>query len=145
MRPLCPRDRRRGGSNSSGKDRFHLNLQVLAMQMLAGVSLVPSGPVSPEKRSRANRQRVKQNTHLAWFCRSAPIPLALLPQRARATRANAGAIHHPQTTIMLSPVLMGGQDVACWTAKGPIWLEGKIGSREAVGFPGGRGGGWSIS
>jgi hypothetical protein len=114
------------------------------MQMQAGVSLVPSGPVSPEKRRDADQQRVKQDTHLAWFGSGAPIPLTLLPQRARATRTNAGGIDHPQTAVMLSPVFMGSQDVACWAAKSSIWLEGKIGSREAVGFPGGRGGGWSI-
>jgi hypothetical protein len=114
------------------------------MQTQTGVPLVPSGPVSPEERSRAYRQRMEQEAHLAWFGRGTPIPLALLAQRTRTTVANAGGIDDPQTAIAFSPSFMRDEDVACWTPQGPIRLEGKVGSGEAASFPGRRGGRWSI-
>src|SRR5258708_25270334 len=144
MRPLGPRDGRRGRSNSSGEDRFHLNLQALAVQTQTGPSVVPSAPVSPEQRSRSHRQRMEQDAHLARFGRWAPTPLTLLPQQTRTAVANARPIDDPQTAIAFSTVLMRDQDVACWASQGPIGLERKVGSCEAASFPGRRGGGWCI-
>jgi hypothetical protein len=106
MRSLGPRDRQRGRSNRWGEGRFHLDLQALAMQAQAGVSLVPSVPVSPEDGIRTHRKRMEQDAHLAWFGCRAPAPLALLPQRTRATLANAGGINHPQTAINCSAAFM---------------------------------------
>jgi hypothetical protein len=78
MRPLGPRDRLRGRSRGPGESWLHLDLQVLAMQTQASVSLVPSVPVSPEKWGRANRQGIKQDAHLARFGGGPPVPLALV-------------------------------------------------------------------
>jgi hypothetical protein len=75
---LCPRDRRRGRSRGSLESWLHLDREVLAMQTQAGVPLVPSVPVSPEERSRAYRQGMKQDAHLARFGRGTPTPLALV-------------------------------------------------------------------
>ena len=49
MRPLGPRDHRRGRSGGSLESWLYLDLQVLAMQAQAGMPLVPSAPVPPEK------------------------------------------------------------------------------------------------
>jgi len=52
---------------------------MLAMQTEARSPLVPSGPVSPEERSRTDEQRMEQHTHLAWFACGVAVPLALPP------------------------------------------------------------------
>ena len=145
MRSLGPRDHRRGGSTRSGEGWFHLNLQALAMQTQAGPSLVSSAPVAPEQRSRAYRQGMEQDAHLARFGRCAAAPLALLPQRTGATIANAGGVDHPQTAIAFSAAFMRNQHVICWAPKRPIGLERKVGSGEAASFPGRRGSRGSIS
>src|SRR5215471_13109136 len=144
MRPLGPRNCWRGRSRGPPQSWLHLDLQVLAMQTQAGVPLVPSRPVSPEKRSRAYREGMKQDTHLARFGRGPPVPLALVAQGTRTAVANAGGIDDPQAAITLSTVLMRDQHVACRTPQGSIGLEGKVGSGEAASFPGGRGGRRSI-
>src|SRR6266568_2753346 len=123
MRPLGPRNRRRGRSRGPLESWLHLDLQVLAMQTQAGVPLVPSVPVSPEEGSRAYRQGMKQDAHLARFGRGPPVPLALVAQGTRTAVTNAGGIDDPQAAIR---------------------LEGKVGSGEAASFPGGRGGRRSI-
>ena len=119
MRPLGPRDRRRGSSRGSLEGWLHLDLQVLAMQTQAGVPLVPSGPVAPEEGSRADRQGMKQDAHLARFARFAPVPLTAFTERTRTAAANAGGIDDPQTAITLSTAFMRDQRLACWTAQGP--------------------------
>ena len=144
MRPLGPRDRRRGSSRGSRESWLQLHLQVLAMQTQAGLPLVPSVPVSPEERSRAYRQGMEQDAHLARFGRGPPVPLALVAQETRTAVANAGGIDDPQAAITLSTVLIWDQNVACRTPQGSIRLEGKVGSGEAASFPGGRGGRRSI-
>ena len=145
MHPLGPRDRRRGRGRGSRENWLHLDLQMLAMQTQAGMPLVLSVPVSPEERSSAHRQGVKQDAHLARFGRFAPAPLALVAQGARTAIANTGRIDNPQIAMTFSTSLMGNQNVACWTPQGPIGLKGKVGSGEAASFPGRHGGGWSIS
>src|SRR5215469_14695441 len=144
MRPLGPRDRRRGRGRGSLESWIHLDLQVLAMQTQASVPLVPSRPVSPEERSRSDRQGMKQDAHLARLGRGPPVPLALIAQGTRTTIANAGSVDYPQTAIALPTPLLRDQHVACRTLQGSIWLERKVGPGEAASFPGGRGGGWSI-
>ncbi len=114
------------------------------MQTQAGVPLVSSVPVSPEQRSGADRQGMKQDAHLARFGRGAPVPLALLTQRTRTATANAGPIDHAQAPISFSAVFMRQERAPCRTPQGSIRLEGKIGSSEAVSFPGGRRNRWSI-
>jgi hypothetical protein len=99
------------------------------------VPLVPSVPVSPEKRSRAYREGMKQDAHLARFGRGTPVPLALVAQGTRTAVANAGGIDDAQAAITLSTVLMRDQNVACRTSQGSIRLEGKVGSGEAARFP----------
>jgi hypothetical protein len=144
MRPLGPRHRRRGRSRGPLESWLHLDREVLAMQTQAGVPLVPSVPVSPEERSRAYRQGMKQDAHLARFGRGPPVPLALVAQGTRTAVTNAGGRDDPQAAITLSTVLMRDQHVACRTPQGSIRLEGKVGSGEAASFPGGRGGRRSI-
>jgi len=56
----------------------------------------------------------------------APIPLTLLAQRTRAAVANAGRIHHAQTSIDLATPLLGTKLLASRTAERPIWLKGKV-------------------
>ena len=139
MRAFGPREHRRGRSRGALEGWLHLDLQVLAMQTQTGVPLVPPMPVSPEERSRADRQGMKQNAHLARLGRGPPVPLALVAQGTRTAVANAGGIDDPQAVVMLSTVLMGDQHVASRTPQGSIRLEGKVGSGEAASFPGGRG------
>src|SRR6266705_2629180 len=135
MRPLGPRNRRRGRSRGPLESWLHLDLQVLAMQTQAGVPLLPSVPVSPEEGSRAYRQGMKQDAHLARFGRGPPVPLALVAQGTRTAVTNAGGIDDPQAAITLSTVLVRDQHVACRTSQGSIRLEGKVGSGEAASFP----------
>jgi hypothetical protein len=144
MRTLSPGNRRRGRSSGFLESWFHLDLKMLAMQTQAGVPLVPSWPVSPEKGSRAWRQRMKQDAHLARFGRGMPVPLALLAQGTWTAIATTGRIDHPQTASAFWTALMRDQCVARRALKGSIRLEGKGGTREAASFPGRRGNGWSI-
>lgn len=116
MRTLSPGNRRRGESPGFLESRLHLDFEMVAMQTQAGVPLVPSGPVSPEEGSRAYRQRMKQDAHLAWFGRGPPVPLALVAQGTRTAVANAGGIDDPQAAITLSTLLMRDQDIACRTS-----------------------------
>ncbi len=145
MRPLLPGDRRWGRSNRSREGRFHLDVQVLAMQTQTGMPLVSPVPVPPEQRSRSHRQGMKQDAHLARFRRCTAVPLALLTQRTRAAGPNTGPIDHTQALISFSATFMRQERVPSRAAQRPIWLEGKVSSCEVVSFPGRGGGGWRIS
>src|SRR5690349_17931090 len=122
MRALGPRNRRRGRSICSGESRFHLEVQVLAMQTDTRSPLVPSAPVSPEQRSQSHWQRMEQDTHLTRFGRGASVPLALLAQRTRTTVTNAGPIYHAQAPIGFSAVFMRQECAPSRTPQGPIGL-----------------------
>src|SRR6266581_2593763 len=106
MRELRPGDCRKRRSRGDGVGRFHLDLQMLAMQTQARSPLVSSGPVSPEERSRAYWQRMEQHAHLTRFSRCVAIPLALLAQRTRTATADAGPIDDAQASIGFSAVFM---------------------------------------
>jgi len=54
MRPLSPRDHRRGRSSGCLENWLHLDPQALAMQAQTGVPLVASRPVTPEQGGRAD-------------------------------------------------------------------------------------------
>src|SRR5690348_1839849 len=144
MRPLGPRERRRGRGSGALERWLPLDLQVLAMQTQAGVPLVPSGPVSPEEGSSADRQGMKQDAHLAWFGCGASTPLALLAQRTGTATVNAGTIDHAQAPIGFSAVLMREERAPSRATQRPIRLEGKVCPSKATSFPGDRGGRRSI-
>jgi hypothetical protein len=95
----------------------------------------PPVPVTPEEGSRADDQRMQQDTHLARLLGGVALPLALLAQRTRATTANAGRIDHTQTPISLSPPLLGVKLLRCWAAQRSIWLEREGLPREATRLP----------
>jgi len=65
--------------------------------------------------------------------------------RDRPEVPDPGGVEHPQGAIGLGALLGRVQPLACWTAKCPIGLEGKVLSRKATSFPGGSGGEWSIA
>lgn len=107
-----------------------------AQELDAGTSIAPATPIVPEKRGRADHERVKQHTDLARFFGGAALPLTLLTQRARAATADAGYIHHPQTSIGFWASLMDRERLPCRATQRPIRLQGKISTREATRFPG---------
>src|SRR5579883_2579744 len=120
MRQLGPRDRRRGNNSGSLESWLHLDLQVLAMQTQTGVSLVPSRPVSPEKRSRADREGMKQDAHLARLGRRAPAPLALLTQGTRTAIANTGPIDHTEAPVGSLAEFRGEERAPSGATQGPM-------------------------
>ncbi|HEU5383851.1 MAG TPA: hypothetical protein VFV38_51280 [Ktedonobacteraceae bacterium] len=109
--------------------RFHLDVQVLAVQAQTG---------SPEERSRSHLQRMEQNAHLARFGCRAAVPLTLVAQRTGTAPAHARPRDHAQAAIGLSAVFMRKQLLARWATQGPIMLEGKILPRKATRFQSGR-------
>ena len=96
------------------------------MQTQAGVSLVPSVPISPKEWSRAYRQRMKQDADLARFGRGPTVPLALLAQGTRTATANAGPIDHAQAPIGFAAVFMWEKRAPSRATQGSIRLEGKV-------------------
>ncbi len=138
--------KRRGKSHRSGIGRRHQDLHALmAQQMHAGAPMHSPTPVRPEKRLVSDNQRMQQETHLTRLGGGTAIPLALLAQRAGTTTGETGAVDHPQISVCFSAVFMGVKRFASRTAKGPIRLKRKIGSREAPGFPGRSGSGWAVA
>lgn len=144
MRPLGARNRRRGRSSRLREGRFHLDVQVLAVQTQTGPPLMSSAPVSLEQRSRSHVQGMKQDAHLAWFGCGASTPLALLAQRTRTATANTRSIDHAQAPIGFSTVFVRQECAPSRATQAPIRLEGKVGSGETASIPGGRGGRRSI-
>ena len=78
------------------------------------------------------------------LARFAPLPLALLAQRAGAATANAGGIHHAQASISFSAVFVRNQLLVSRAPKRPIELASKVLAGKAACFPGGSGGRWTI-
>jgi hypothetical protein len=101
----------------------------------AGPSIAPATPITPQQRSRANHERMQQHADLARLFGGMALPLTLLTQRTGAATAHTGSIHHPQASIGFRASLVDSQRLACRAAQGPIWLEGKLSTREATGFP----------
>jgi hypothetical protein len=71
-----------------------------------GAPVLSAAPISPEQRCWTNDERMEQHADLARLFGGAALPLALLAERAGTTTANAGSIHHPQTPIGFSALLM---------------------------------------
>jgi hypothetical protein len=82
---------------------------LLIKQVPAGPPMMPTAPVSPEKRFRTYKQWMQQHTYLVWLLRSTTLPLTLLTQRTGATTAPAGGIHDTQAAIGFSASLMRDQ------------------------------------
>jgi hypothetical protein len=123
MRPLCAGKRRRRDDSRGGNRscRLHMQLHALvAKQVDAGTSMNPSTPVTPSERFSPDYERMQQDTHLARLFGGAALPLTLLAQWAGTTPANAGPIHHTQTAIDFSTLLLDTKLLVCWTAKGPV-------------------------
>jgi len=75
--------------------RLDLYLDVLMAQQLdARASVVPTNPVTPKDGLWTNDQWMQQHAHLARFRGGAAIPLTLLAKRTGTTTADAGRIHH---------------------------------------------------
>src|SRR5260370_12761011 len=78
---------------------------------------------------------MEQDAHLARLARFAPLPLALLAQRAGAATANAGGIHHAQASISFSAVFVRNQLLVSRAPKRPIELASKVLAGKAACFP----------
>ena len=127
MGTLCAGKGCRLDSQARRSGRPDLDLDALIAQELdTGASVDSTTPVLPEERRIPNDKRMEQDAHLARLARFAPLPLTLVAQRAGTATANAGSIHHPQTAINLSALLMRGQRAPSRAAQGPIRLEKKI-------------------
>jgi hypothetical protein len=97
--------------------------------------MLSAAPISPEERCGTNSERVEQHADLARLFGRAAIPLTPLTQRAGAATVNTGSVHHAQTSIGFSAVLMRGQLLICRAAKRSIGLERKVLTLEATGLP----------
>ena len=152
--PLLPRETRvralRTGQDHRpfarcGGGRRQADLDALVSHELQTFApMCSAAGVAPEQRCGTQPQWMQQHTHLARLRGSAAIALALLTPRTRAAVANAGRIHHTQTSIGLWTPLLGVKLLPCWTEERPIRLERKVGSSEAPRFPGGGAGGWTV-
>jgi hypothetical protein len=118
--PLCPRKSRvcalgtRKGRRSNGETgaggRPDLDLDALmAHQLDARPSVVPTTPVTPENGFRPNDQWMQQHTHLARLLGGAALPLTLLAQGTGTATADTGRIDDAQAPIGFSALLMGNQ------------------------------------
>src|SRR5437660_1913849 len=145
--PFCPRKSRvcalgtrkgrRCDSETGGGGRPDLDLDALmAHQLDARPSVVPTTPVTPEHGFRPNHQWMQQHTHLARLLGCAALPLTLLAQGTGTATTDTGRIDHAQAPIGFSALLMGTKLLASGTAQRPIWLERKVLTREAARFPG---------
>jgi hypothetical protein len=126
-RALCAReDHVRGGWRSGGGWR-QAHLQALvAYELQAGTPMYSAAPIAPEERGSTNREWMQEHADLTRLRRRIAMPLTLLAQRTRAAVANAGPIHHTQTSIGFSALLMGEQLLGSRAAQRPIGLEGKV-------------------
>jgi len=103
------------------------DLDALAAQGLdAGSSMFSATPIPPQQGCGTHVKGMEEHTHLTRFCRRFAIPLTLLPQRTGATAADAGPIHHAQTSISFSALLMGDQLLIGRATQRAIWLESKV-------------------
>jgi hypothetical protein len=106
--------------------------------------MAPPTPIAPQERSRAYSQGMEQDTHLARLCCRAATPLARLSQRTGTTTADAGSVHDTQSSIGFSALFMRDQLLISRAAHSPIWLENKVFTRVAPGFPCAPDDGWSV-
>ena len=145
--PFCPREPRVGtvgtgkgrrrDSEAGRGGRFDLDLDALmAHQLDARPSVVPTVPVTPENGFRPNDQWMQQHTYLTRLLGGATLPLTLLTQGTGTATTNTGRIDDAQAPIDFSALLMGNQRLVSRTPQRPIRLERKVLTREAVRFPG---------
>ncbi len=107
--------------------RRHLHLYALVSHKLhTGAPVFSATPVSPEQRRRTNLERMEQHADLTRLFGGAALPLALFAQGTRTTTADAGCIHHAQTAIDFSTLLLDTKLLACWIPEGSVRLEGEI-------------------
>jgi hypothetical protein len=118
----------------TGLRKHHFD-SLVTEQLDAGPPVYPSAPILPEQRSRTNDEGMQEDADLTRLCSGVAIPLALLAQGTGAATANAGRIHHAQAAISFSTLFLDAKLLACWAAKGSIWLEGEIVTREATSLP----------
>src|SRR5258708_61165 len=117
MCPLGTGKGRRLDGQASGGGRSDLYLDALmAQQLHARTSVVPTAPVTPEHRFRPDDERMQEHTHLARLGGGVAIPLTLLAQGTGTTTADAGRIDHAQAPIGFSTPLMDNQRLASGTA-----------------------------
>ena len=100
-----------------------------------GTPMFSAGPISPEQWCRTDAKRMQQHADLARLRGVAAQPLALFPQRAGTTTADAGSIHDAQASVSFSAVFMRGQFLIGRAPKRSIGLEGEILAREATNLP----------
>ena len=84
---------RQARRNDGGRWQTHLD-PLGSHKLHTGAPIRSAAPISPEQRSATHWKRMQQHAHLARFRGRAAIPLTLLAQRAGATTAHAGCIHH---------------------------------------------------
>jgi len=109
---------------------------LLSKQVHAGPTVLSSAPISPQHRSRPDGEGMQEHTHLTRLCCRLSLPLALLTQKAGATAANAGSIHHAQASIGFAASFMCRKLLPSRTAQGAIRLESEVTTGEAISLPG---------
>jgi hypothetical protein len=114
-----------------------LHVQPLAAKPLhTGPAMLSPAPISPEQGSRTDAEGMEQQTHAARVRGSLPVPLTLLTQGARTTRADVGLIDDTQAAITF-PAPFGCREARpSRTAQRAVGLERKVRPREAARFPG---------
>src|SRR6266567_617100 len=108
---------------------------LMAQQLQTRSPMLPAAPILPEHGSGANHQWMQQHADLPWLRRGTALPLTLLAQRARATTADAGPVHHAQAPISFPAPSVGYKGLASRTAQRAIRLKDKVLTREAALFP----------
>jgi hypothetical protein len=129
-------DRRRAGLENWGRD-LHRHIHPLASKQLdTGPTMLSPAPILPEQGSRANIERMKQQTHSARMLGGLPMPLTLLTQATRTAGTDAGLIDDAQTPIGFPASFLRKEARSSRTAQHAVRLEGKVLPREAARFPG---------
>ena len=124
-------------SRASGGGRPDLHLDaLLAQELYARTSVVPTAPVTPEQGCRTDDERMQEHAHLARLRSSAAIPLTLVAQGTGTTTANAGRVDHAQASIGFLAPFVNHKGLMGRTAQRAIGLEGEVLPREAARFPG---------
>src|SRR6266536_2987838 len=105
----------------------------MAQELDAGTSILSATPIAPQERGRADHERVEQHADLARLFGGTALPLTLLAERTGAATADAGRIHHPRASIGFPTPLVDRERMPYRAAQRPIWLQGKLATREAAG------------
>ena len=104
-----------------------LHVQPLAAKHLhTGPAMLSPAPISPEQGSRTDAEGMEQQTHAARVRGSLPVPLTLLTQGARTTRADAGLIDNTQAAINFPAPFSCREARPSRTAQRAVGLERKV-------------------